>query len=373
MDNANDSSKHGLTLAALAERIGGRLVDLGRNPLITGIAPIAEAGVEQITFLSDAKKVLRHQEELRNSKAAAVIAPEKAPELPLPSIRFPNPYVGFVAALKVFHPEHLPPKGIHPAAFVDEKAQVHPSASIGPFAVVEAKAVVGAGARIDAQCFIGRGATVGAGSHLHPRVTVLTGCTVGERCIIHSGTVLGSDGYGFTPTPQGHLKVPQVGIVTIGNDVELGANVCVDRATMGVTSVGDGTKIDNQVHIAHNCAIGRNCLIVAQVGLSGSTIVEDGCVFAGQTGTVGHVRIGKGTTVAARGVVTEDLPPGSMVSGFPCKPHTEEKRIMAAQRRLPELVKSVREIERAVRTLGGALPDPEAATDKTSDKAQGDA
>ena len=348
MKGSSASSHQGILLADLAHRIGGRLESQGKNPLITGIAPIAEAGPDQITFLSDAKNVAKHQDELRSSRAAAVIAPEKAPELPLPSIRFPNPYVGFAAALNFFHPEVLPPKGIHPAAFVDEKAVVHPSASVGPFAVVEMGAEIGAGARIDAQCFIGRNARIGAGTHLHPRVTVLTGCTVGERCIIHSGAVLGSDGYGFTPTPQGHLKVPQVGIVAIGNDVELGANVCIDRGTMGATSIGDGTKIDNQVHIAHNCAVGRNCLIVAQVGLSGSTIVEDGCVFAGQTGTVGHVRIGKGSTIAARGVVTEDLPPGSMVSGFPCKPHTEEKRIMAAQRRLPELVKTVRELERAI-------------------------
>jgi UDP-3-O-[3-hydroxymyristoyl] glucosamine N-acyltransferase len=169
---------------------------------------------------------------------------------------------------------------------------------------------------------------------------------IGNDCIIHPNTVIGSDGFGFTPYNGEQLKVPQVGNVILGNRVEIGACVTIDRATMGSTRIGDGTKIDNMVHVAHNCIIGKNCTIVAQVGISGSTILEDNVTLAGQVGTVGHVKVGKGAVVAARGVVTADVEPGSMVSGFPLKPHAEERKILAAMRKLPDLLKKVRQLEK---------------------------
>ncbi|MFZ2956790.1 MAG: UDP-3-O-(3-hydroxymyristoyl)glucosamine N-acyltransferase [Candidatus Ozemobacteraceae bacterium] len=334
------------SLSQLSELLGGRLDANGEDPVIRGISTIEEAGPNEITFLSDAKGQKKHFDQLRSSRAAAVIAPEKTEDLPLPSIRFAQPYVGLAKALQLFHPEHVPPAGIHPTAFVDESACVHPTARIGPHAVVEAGAEIAAEAILDGQTFVGRGAFVGSRAHLYPQVKLLAGCRVGEKSIVHAGVVIGSDGFGFTHTADGHMKIPQIGIVEIGKNVEIGANSTIDRAAMGKTSIGDGTKIDNLVHIAHNCVIGRNCLIIAQVGISGSTIIEDGVTLAGQTGTVGHVRIGRGAVVAARGVVTEDVEPGAVVSGFPAKPHSEEKRIMAALRRLPDLVKSVRELKR---------------------------
>jgi UDP-3-O-[3-hydroxymyristoyl] glucosamine N-acyltransferase len=334
-----------LTLEALARTLGGRLDGPAPGPTITGIAPITEAGPDQITFLTEVKQVGKHLEELRHSRAAAVIAAEKAGPLPLPAIRFPSAYQGLLAALAYFHPEPPWRPGIHPTAFVDEDATVDPTAMVGPLAVVEAGAVIGPRARIDAQVFVGRGARVGAGAHLYPQVVLREGCRVGDDSIIHSGAVIGSDGFGFHTTAAGHAKIPQVGVVEIGARVEIGANVTIDRAAMGCTRVGDGTKIDNLVHLAHNVQVGKDCLIVAQVGLSGSTILEDRVTLAGQVGTVGHVRVGRGTTVAARGVVTEDVPPGQVVSGFPLKPHAEEKRIMLAQRRLPELVRTVHRLE----------------------------
>ncbi len=334
-----------LTLEALARTLGGRLDGPTPGPVVTGIASIAEAGPDQITFLTEVKQVGRHLDELKASRAAAVIAAEKAGPLPLPSIRFLSAYEGLLAALAYFHPEPPLRSGFHPTAFVDEDAMVDPTAMIGPLAVIEAGAVIGPRARIDAQVFVGRGARVGAGVHLYPQVVLREGCCVGDDSIIHSGAVIGSDGFGFHSTAAGHAKIPQVGVVEIGARVEIGANVTIDRATMGRTTVGDGTKIDNLVHLAHNVQVGKDCLIVAQVGISGSTILEDRVTLAGQVGTVGHVRVGQGTTVAARGVVTEDVPPGQLVSGFPLKPHSEEKRIMMALRKLPDLLRTVRRLE----------------------------
>jgi len=334
-----------VSLAELARLLGGRLDGETPGPVISGIAALADASPGDITFLSDAKQYAKHLGQLGASQAAAVIAPEKAGPLPIPSIRFANPYQGFLAALRYFHPEHRPPQGIHPTAFVDEAAEVDPTAIIGPMAVVEAHAVISAGAWIGAQAFVGRSAVVGEGARLHPGARLLERCRVGPRSIIHAGAVLGSDGFGFLTTAEGHAKIPQVGIVDIGADVEIGANVTIDRATMGATRVGDGTKIDNLVHLAHNVVVGKQCIIVAQVGVSGSTILEDRVTLAGQVGTVGHVTVGRGSTIAARGVVTQDVPPGSMMSGFPLKPHTEEKRVMAALRRLPEMLKTLRVIQ----------------------------
>jgi UDP-3-O-[3-hydroxymyristoyl] glucosamine N-acyltransferase len=342
----SDSGPRVISLEELARLIGGRFFGPVEPVMISGIAPIALAQPGQITFLSDLKNVQKHVLELQVSRASAVIAPENIEgDIPLPKILCANAYAGFVGALNFFHPERRFPPGIHPTAFVHEEAVVHASASIGPMAVVEKGARIEAGVVLEAQVFVGQKARIGEGSRLHPHVTVGDHCEIGKRAIIHSGAVLGSDGFGFYRTREGHEKVPQVGIVELGDDVELGANVTIDRATMGKTCVGNGTKIDNMVHIAHNCQIGRRCIIVAQVGISGSTIIEDDVTLAGQVGTVGHVRIGKGTTVAARGVVTQDVEPNSFVSGFPLKPHSEEKRIMAALRKLPDLIKTVRELK----------------------------
>jgi UDP-3-O-[3-hydroxymyristoyl] glucosamine N-acyltransferase len=218
-------------------------------------------------------------------------------------------------------------------------------------AVVDDGAVIKAGARIDAQAYIGRNAFVGENSHLNPGVRLLHNCKIGANCIIHANAVIGSDGFGFTPEKGVHVKVPQVGNVVIEDNVEIGACVTIDRATMETTKIGEGTKLDNMIHIAHNVEIGKKCIIVAQVGLSGSTILEDYVTLAGQVGTTGHLRIGKGTTVAARGVVTGNVEPNSFVSGFPLKPHSEERKIMVAQRQLPDLIKKVRELEKKLEEL----------------------
>lgn len=334
-----------ITLQELCNISGGKISGDG-SVTLCGVASVAQAAEGELTFLSGVKNYAGHLESLKKSCAAAVIAPEDAPELPIPCLRIKNPYWALIKAMEVFHPEEKPGYNIHPSAFVSEDAKVSSGAFVGPMAVVEAGAEIELGAHVSAQAFVGRLARVGKNTVLHPGARILKECVVGSNCIIHANTVVGSDGFGFTQHEGQQVKVPQVGNVVIGNNVEIGACVTIDRATMGSTVIGEGTKIDNMVHIAHNCQIGRQCIIVAQVGISGSTVLEDQVTLAGQVGTVGHVRVGRGTTVAARGVVTSDVEPGSFVSGFPLKPHAEERKILASMRRLPELIKKVRELEK---------------------------
>ena len=310
--NSNKSKK--ITLTKLSKLIGGRLEGSG-SVEICGIASIKDASETDITFLSKAKNYSSHLKSLNSSKASAIIAPEDAPQLSIPSIRFQNSYEGFAKALEYFSPVSRPKYKIHPTAFVHENSTVSDSAIIGPNAVVEKGAEIADNAWIGAGALIGENVKIGQNSTINPNVTVLRECEIGAECVIHSGTVIGSDGFGFTPVNGRHMKVPQIGNVVIKNDVEIGANVTIDRATMGSTIIGSGTRIDNLVHLAHNVIVGKNCVIVAQVGVSGSTILEDDVTLAGQAGTVGHVRVGKGTTVAARGVVTNDVEAGSFVSG----------------------------------------------------------
>lgn len=344
MNNHIRQSKS-ITLRELAEMVGGTVVG-SADTVLCGIASVNQAKPGELTFLSGAKNYAAHLESLARSGASAVIAPEDAPDLSLPSVRLANPYYGLVKALEFFYPQERPDYCIHPAAFVSEDADIASDAVIGPMAVVEAGASVGEGATISAQAYVGRNVRVGKYSIVYPGARVLNGCVIGDHCIIHANAVIGSDGFGFTPYQGEQLKVPQVGNVVIEDKVEIGACVTIDRATMGSTRIGAGTKIDNMVHIAHNVQIGRQCVIVAQVGISGSTILEDQVTLAGQVGTVGHVTVGKGSTVAARGVVTGDVEPGSFVSGFPIKPHAEERKILASLRKLPDLIKKVRELEK---------------------------
>ncbi|HNX75026.1 MAG TPA: UDP-3-O-(3-hydroxymyristoyl)glucosamine N-acyltransferase [Candidatus Rifleibacterium sp.] len=334
-----------ISLKELAAMTGGRVCG-DENTRVSNVAPIERAAPGELTFLSGAKNYAAHLESVKSTRASALIAPEDAPDLPLPSLRLKNPYMGLVEALNFFFPPEKPDYHIHPTAFVSEDAEVAADAIVGPHAVIEAGAVVGAGTHISAQAFVGRNCRVGCQTLLHPGVRILAGCEVGSNCIIHANAVIGSDGFGFTLDQGVHVKVPQVGNVVVEDNVEIGACVTIDRATMETTRIGEGSKIDNMVHIAHNVQIGKKCIIVAQVGISGSTILEDYVTLAGQVGTVGHVRVGKGSTVAARGVVTGDVEAGSFVSGFPIKPHSEERRILAALRKLPDLLKKVRDLEK---------------------------
>ena len=238
-----------------------------------------------------------------------------------------------------------PMPGIHPSAVVDLSAQIDPSAFIGPLCVVEKGAHIHAHVILKAQVHIGAYAEVGAGSYLMPHVTILDYCKVGKAVRLHSGCVIGSDGYGYESTAQGHKKVPQVGKVIIEDRVEIGANTAIDRARFGETLIKEGTKIDNLVQIAHNVEIGKNCLLVSQVGISGSTTLEDSVVAGGQVGFAGHLHIGKGTQIGAQSGIHADLPPASKVLGTPAHEYRHALKVEAVKKDLPSLAKRLRALE----------------------------
>lgn len=338
------SNGKSISLKDLAASCNGYVVG-DENVKVSSIASLEVAKEGELTFLTGSKDISKKIELLKEAKAGAVITSEGMPQLPVPSIRLKNPHLGLIAALNFFRENIDTDYHIHPTAYVSKKARVAESAVIGPNAVVEDGAVIGSGAQVRASAYVGYNAFIGANSLLYPGVRVLENCVVGANCIIQANSVIGSDGYGFTQEQGEHIKVPQVGNVVLEDNVEIGACCTIDRATMESTIVGEGTKTDNQIHIAHNVRVGKRCLLVAQVGISGGTVLEDYVVMAGKSGASGHITIGKGTTVLACGVVTNNLPAGSYVSGYPVKPHQEELRIKSSMRKLPELLKRVRDIE----------------------------
>lgn len=238
-----------------------------------------------------------------------------------------------------------PTPGIHPSAVVEQGAQIASTAAIGPLCVVDSGAIIGAGARLEAQVHVGRNAKIGADCWLLPGVVLAAECELGERVRLHPGVVIGSDGFGYEFVAGRHEKVPQVGRVEIASDVEIGANTTVDRARFGVTRVGEGTKIDNLVMVAHNVVIGRHCILCAQVGIAGSTVVEDYVILGGQVGVAGHVSIGKGAKAGGRAAITSSVEAGSYVNGSPAIPFLLERRIAILKQRLPDLFRRVDVIE----------------------------
>lgn len=320
---------------------------------IRGVAPLESAGPEELSFVANT----RYLPYLRATRAGAVLVPpELGAELPPERtvIRVADPHAALALLLPLLYPPPAVSLGIHPSAQVAEDVQLDEDVSIGAYAVVERGCRVGAGARIGAHVVVGEACEIGAECVLHPQVTLYPGVRLGRRVVVHSGTRLGADGFGYTWTGREHRKVPQVGGCVIGDDVEIGANVTIDRGSIGATTVGAGSKLDNLVHLGHNVQVGEHTLIVAQVGVSGSTRVGRGVVLAGQAGVGGHLSIGDGARVGAQAGVTADVPAGETVSGYPARPHREALRAQAALFRLPALLKRLREIERAV--FGAASP-----------------
>lgn len=319
---------------------------------IVGIASLSEAAECDLSFLG-------------NPKYAAAVAESRASVLLLPKSYSGTPRKGQLH-IKLEKPsyalallcrdiekslQHEMAPGIHPTASIDETAVVSPTACVGPFCHIDKGAVVGDSVILGAHVSIGQHVKIGNETHIFARVTIGDYCKVGERNRLYSGCVIGSDGYGYEFHEGVHQRIPQIGNVVIESDVDIGANTTVDRARFGSTVVGSGTKIDNQVQIGHNVRIGRNCLIVAQVGISGSTVLEDGVVIAGQAGVAGHLRIGAGAVVAAASGVPRSLEPNEKVRG----PHAESialyGRIAVLQRRLPDLFKRFSKLEKSVESL----------------------
>lgn len=338
----------GKSLADLAGLVGGRVVG-DPDVMIDGVAAIEDAGPGQITFLGHP----RYRKHLDACAASAVIVGDE-PSVPaiLNLLKVEDPGRAFAEIHGLFNPPPAHDPGINPLAVID------PTAVIGPDAALYPHCHVGRNARVGEKTVLMPGVTVGADARigsrcvLHPRVTVAHGCRIGDGVILHAGVVVGSDGFGYAGHGRQRIKVPQAGIVEVADDVEIGANTTVDRATIGSTRIGAGTKIDNLVQIAHNVVIGERCLIVAQTGIAGSTVVGDDVILAGQVGITDHVEVGDRSVVGPASAVLKSVPPGSVVSGvIGAAPHKQWLRVMQLLPKLPVLWRRVSELERAIRTL----------------------
>ena len=344
------------TVSELAALVGGQFASHADGSIrIRGVAAVVDAGIGNITFFGNPKYLAQ----IKASQASAVLVPLDFGETISPiAIRVENPSLAFARLLEEFTP---PPirfaPGVHPTAVIGQDVILGENVSIQPFVVVEDGAQIGASAVIGAHSYIGHQAVIGPDCQFAPRVTVGTRCTVGARVIIHSGAVLGSDGFGFEFSGGRHVKIPQTGIVQIDDDVEIGANVTIDRARFGRTWIGEGTKIDNLVQIAHNVVVGKHCLLVSQSAISGSTRLGNYVTIAGQVGIVGHIEIGDRAIVAAKSGISKNLAAGEVVWGVPAQPIRETKKQLACIRRLPKLFDRVRNLEQDSSADPKSLPE----------------
>ncbi len=336
-----------LTAKQIAETVNGHLIGDGSLP-IKGAATLADAGVYDISFFHNPK----YMDQLATTQAKVLLLPEKInvaiPALPGKTlIKVANPQFAFAQVLVLLdHGRVHHPQGIHPKAVVDPSATLGKNVSIGANAVVERDAHIGDNTIVYPGVFVGERVHLGERCLVYPNVVFREDTQVGNRAIIHAGAVLGADGYGFSTQQGKHLKIPQIGRVVIEEDVEVGANVTIDRATTGETRIGAGTKIDNLVHIAHNVHIGKNCLIVAQVGISGSTKIGNNVTLAGQVGVVGHLTIEDGAIIAAQSGIMNDVKAGEILFGSPARPHRETLKIQAVLGKLPELYDTVKALKK---------------------------
>jgi UDP-3-O-[3-hydroxymyristoyl] glucosamine N-acyltransferase len=340
-----------LKLREIAERLECRLEGDG-DIEIRRVAGIQDAGAGDLTFFANPK----YLSELRQTGASAVILADEAEAAPCAMLRARHPYLVFAKAVELFADTRRPAAGIHRFADVASTAIVAPDASVGAFAVVGEGAHVGARTIVHPHVTIGREARLGDDCVIHSHASIRERVRLGDRVVIQNGAVIGSDGFGFARTPDGmHHKIPQVGGVVIEDDVEIGANTAIDRPAVGETRIGAGSKIDNLVQVAHGVTIGRNVLLAAQVGIAGSTTIEDAVTLAGQVGVSGHITVGKGTTATAQTGVPNSVEPGSFISGYPAIDNRDWLKSSAVFRRLPELRKTIADLEARLAELEARL------------------
>ena len=316
-------------LGEIVDFIGGHYVG-DRNHRITAVAPLAEARGEQLSFLSNRK----YAAQLVETKAGAILVPQNLEGEDERWIRVDDPYFAIARIMTRWFSVRPMPQGVSPKASIAQSARLGTNVAVGPFTTIGDSVVIGNNVTIFQNVSIEAGSTLGDDSIIYPNVVIYDGTRIGRRCIIHAGVIIGSDGYGFAMHDGRHHKIPQIGIVRIEDEVEIGAGTTIDRAALGETVIGEGTKIDNLVQIGHNVKIGKHCLLVSQVGVAGSTELGDHVFVAGQSGFAGHLKIGHRVQVAAKSAVLEDVPDDTKVMGSPAMPFNEFARRHAALKRL---------------------------------------
>jgi UDP-3-O-[3-hydroxymyristoyl] glucosamine N-acyltransferase len=350
------------TLNEIAQLIDGSVVGDG-SIVISGVCGIKEAKKGEITFVANPKYVSL----MEQTNASAIITTPEIKASSKPLILTENPSLAFAKLLSLMAPNETPHhKGIHPTAVVGENVKLGKDISIHPYVVIEDNSEIGDNTVLCAGVFVGHNSRIGSDTIIYPHVSVRERVIIGNRVIIHSGTVVGSDGFGFATVQGLHQKIPQIGTVVIEDDVEIGANVTIDRARFDKTLIKHGTKIDNLVQIAHNVIIGENSIIVAQAGISGSTCLGKNVTLAGQAGVIGHINIGDNAVVAAQAGVTKSVPDNICVSGYPAKPHKKAKRINACVQKLPDLYRLVKDLEDKIASLESALKEKNNGTAKNN-------
>ncbi len=334
------------TVGELATLVDGSVVG-DDSILISGISTIQDSRSGDVTFAENARLL----DSAARSMASAVIAPQSGPSIEKPLIRVKNPKFAFAQVLRIFAPEPKIYKGIHETAQIDPTAVLGDNVSVHASAVIGENSVIGANTVIFPFVYIGDNVTIGPDCVIYPHVVLHDNTEIGSSVVIHSGSILGTDGFGYMFIDDRHYKIPQIGRVIVGDDVEIGANVTIDKARTGSTRIGRGAKIDNLVHIGHNCTIGEHSVIVAQAGISGSVQLGKGVILAGQAGIKDHVTIGDGAIVGAKTGVIGDVKAGQFVSGHYGRPHMEDLRTRANTQLIPKLSKKLEELERRLAEL----------------------
>jgi UDP-3-O-[3-hydroxymyristoyl] glucosamine N-acyltransferase len=339
-----------MKLRELAERLGCEL-EGDANLEINGVAGIEEAHSGELTFLVNRK----YRPALQTTRATAILVARDAAPVPIAALRSANPYLDFARAIELFHPPAPYAAGVHPTAVVAKSAKVGAKAHIGPYCYLDEDVEIGRNAVLHSFVAVYRGAHIGDDFFAHAHSCVREDCRIGDRVLLHNGVVVGSDGFGFARESNGRWhKMRQAGITVIGDDVEIQAHSAIDRATVGQTQIGRGTKIDNLVQVGHACKVGEDTLLCGQVGLAGTTHVGDGCILAGQVGAAGHLTIGDGATLTAQSGVPTDVPAGAIYSGYPAMDSLAWRKSVSVFNRLPELQKELRELREEVARLRAA-------------------
>ena len=341
------------SLAELAVRLEGELVAGDPDFRVSRVAPLKEAGPDDLSFFYDRKLAAC----LSETRAGAVIVGSRREDCSRPQIIVSRPDLVMIKVLELFYPPRTFEPGVDARAVVADSAVLAGQVTISPGACVGEDSILHEGVVLCPGVVVGAHCEIGAGTIIYPNVTIYDGCRIGERCRIHAGTVIGSDGYAFIWDGQRHRKIPQVGIVEIGNDVEIGANNTIDRASLTVTRIADGVKTDNLVQVAHNVQVGEHSLLVSQVGIAGSTVIGKNVILAGQAGITGHLEIGDGAIIGPQTGVSRNIAPGEVVSGSPQMPHRDWLKTAAVFSRLPEMRRQLRDLERQVETLQKQLDD----------------